>query len=226
MKRLFIVLGLLSTWGIGFCGLQDAYSMSGIDGRNPPFLQRVIAAMVTAAINVVSEATNDVQTVTITGTPTGGTFTLNNNGAITAPILFNATAGTVQLALGSNTIVTGGPGPGTPYTVTFVNAQAATPEPVITSTSAFTGGSSPAVSITHTTVGLGFVNHTARLNLARLILKEPLSFGMLFALAAATNATLQTDFPAPSYAQSGSVTTATADNDIQFVINSLFNSFI
>ena len=40
--------------------------------------------------------TNDTQTVTITGTPTGGTFTLSWGGQTTGNIAYNATSGAVQ----------------------------------------------------------------------------------------------------------------------------------
>lgn len=109
----------------------------------------------------VAAATADVQTVTITGTPTGGTFTLTFNGYSTAPIPYNATAAQVQTALQAlpsvgtdNVRVTGGPGPGTPFVVTFANTLGAGPQSVMTSTDAFTGGSSPASAIAHTTTGV------------------------------------------------------------------------
>jgi hypothetical protein len=234
MKKYLTLFLTTSLIGInGFCGLQDAYSMSGIDGRNTSFLQRVEAGMVTAALNVVSETANDVQTVTITGAPTGGTFTLTYNSSTTAAIAFNAAAGNVQLALSTlpgvgtnNVLVTGGPGPSTAFTVTFLNVLGNNPIGVMTAAGSFTGGSSPSVSVVHTTTGSGFVNHLARLSLATRILNNPNFYAPFFALAAATNATLQTDFPAPNYTQSGSVTTAQADNDIQFVVNGEFNAFL
>jgi len=49
---------------------------------------------------------NDVQTVTITGTPVGGTFTLTWNGQTTAAIAYNATAAQVQSALAALSNVT------------------------------------------------------------------------------------------------------------------------
>lgn len=107
--------------------------------------------------NIIKEQ----QTVTITGTPTGGTFTLSltRNGVTkqTAAIAYNATAAQVQSALEAldnvavgDVTVTGGPGPGTPYVVTFnVSEDVAQ----MTTTAAFTGGSSPAVAVTTTTAG-------------------------------------------------------------------------
>lgn len=105
---------------------------------------------------------NEGQTVTITGTPTGGTFTLTFDGETTAGIAYNANAAAVQTALeglsnvtAGDVTVTGGPGPGTPYVVTFSGGdEAGTDVPVMTASGAsLTGGSSPAVAVTTTTAG-------------------------------------------------------------------------
>jgi hypothetical protein len=103
---------------------------------------------------------NEVQTVTITGTPTGGTFTLTFDGQTTTGIAYNANASAVQTALlalsnldTGDVTVGGGPGPATPYTVTFGGAYAATNVPAMTATGSFTGGTSPAVAVTTTTPG-------------------------------------------------------------------------
>ena len=68
--------------------------------------------------------TAGVQSVTLTGTPTAGTFTLSAGAQTTAPIVYNATATAVQSALTalsgySGITVTGGPGPTTAWVVTF-----------------------------------------------------------------------------------------------------------
>lgn len=104
---------------------------------------------------------NEVQTVTITGSPTGGTFTLTYSGQTTAAIAFNATAATVKTELenltniGVNDVsVTGGPLPGTALTVTFRNALAATNVAQLTSTSSLTGGTAPAIAHATTTGGV------------------------------------------------------------------------
>jgi hypothetical protein len=105
---------------------------------------------------------SEAQTVTITGTPTGGTFTLTLNGETTAGIAYNATAAAVESALealpslsADDISVTGGPGPGTPYVVTFGGALAGANVAQMTSAGSFTGGSSPAVAVTTTTAGGG-----------------------------------------------------------------------
>lgn len=105
---------------------------------------------------------NDVQTITITGVPTGGTTTLTFNGSSTTALAYNATATNVHDALvllpsigTGNVTVTGGPWPGTGIAITFVNTMANTAEPLITTTDALTGGSAPATHVAHTTTGRG-----------------------------------------------------------------------
>lgn len=112
--------------------------------------------------NVVASAgTDEVQTVTITGTPTGGTFTLTFDGEETAAIAYNATAAAVKSALealsnineGDIASVTGGPGPGTPYVVTFGGEYGDTNLDLMEASEAFTGGTDPAIAVTQTTAG-------------------------------------------------------------------------
>lgn len=69
---------------------------------------------------------NEQVTVTLVGSPTGGTFTLTFGGQTTSAIAYNAAASAVQTALealstigNGNVIVTGSAGG--PYTVEFVN---------------------------------------------------------------------------------------------------------
>ena len=105
-------------------------------------------------------SSNEVQTVTITGTPTGGTFVLDFNGAPTTDIAYNANAAAVQSALqalstvgAGNATVTGGPGPGTPYTITFAGSLAAAQVPQIVAVGNFTGGTTPTITVATTTQG-------------------------------------------------------------------------
>jgi hypothetical protein len=103
---------------------------------------------------------SEVQRATITGIPTGGTFTLTYSGQTTAAIAYNATAAAVQSALEAlsniapgDVTVTGGPGPGTPYDITFGGAYAGTDVTQMTAAGSFTGGTTPAIAITTTTAG-------------------------------------------------------------------------
>lgn len=98
----------------------------------------------------------EVQTVTITGSPTGGTFTLTFEGQTTAAIAYNATSTAVQTALealsniASGDITVGGAAGG-PWTVTFRVGMGDVAQ--MTATSSLTGGTSPSVSVATTTGG-------------------------------------------------------------------------
>lgn len=105
--------------------------------------------------------TNETQTVTITGTPTGGTFTLTFDGQTTAAIAFDAAAAAVETALealsnvgAGNVAVTGGALPGAAVTVEFVGTLAGTDLPQMTADDALlTGGTDPTVVVATTVEG-------------------------------------------------------------------------
>jgi hypothetical protein len=119
---------------------------------------------------------NEVQTISISGAPTGGTFQLAFQPAaavnpppaplVTAPINWNAAANDVLNALqaltdatgarplNGNIRVTGGPSPGTPFTITFINGLAgADVNQLIVRNAALTGGNNPQVNIATQTQG-------------------------------------------------------------------------
>lgn len=104
--------------------------------------------------------TTEVQTVTITGIPTGGTFTLTMDGATTSALAYNAAAATVQTALqalatigSGNALVTGSAGG--PYTVTFASALALMDVNTLSADGTLlTGGTAPAVAVTVATPGV------------------------------------------------------------------------
>lgn len=83
--------------------------------------------------------------VTVTGAPTGGTYTLSLNGVPTAPIAYNALAAAVATALNGLSGVTGVSGitaSGTsPIAITFPAAVA------LSGSSALTGGTAPSVTV-------------------------------------------------------------------------------
>ncbi|WP_052280796.1 head decoration protein [Nocardia vulneris] len=124
----------------------------GIDpGANPS---------ITLDVSLFTELNVDeVQTVTITGSPTGGTFTLTYSGQTTAGIAFNAAASAVQSALvalsniGTGDVTVTGSAGG-PYTVTFAGALADQNVAQMTASGAsLTGGSSPSVNVATATGG-------------------------------------------------------------------------
>ncbi|WP_060888534.1 hypothetical protein [Streptomyces scabiei] len=102
--------------------------------------------------------TNEVQTLTVTGAPTGGTFTITWSGQTTAAIAYNATAAQVQTALEAlsniapgDVVVTGSAGG--PWTLTWGGAQLGENVAAPTTTESFTGGTSPDITIATTTAG-------------------------------------------------------------------------
>lgn len=119
-----------------------------------------------SSIPITTAAINDVQTATITGSPTGGTFTLTFGGQTTSALAFNAAASAVQTAFqalssvgAGNATVTGSNGG--PYTITFVGTLAGGARASITATPSLTGGTTPGVTIAHPTTGAATVYSVA-----------------------------------------------------------------
>jgi hypothetical protein len=104
---------------------------------------------------------DEVQRLTITGSPTGGTFTVTYGGQTTAAIPYNATARQVEDALialssldAGDVEVTGGPLPATAVDLQFGGDEAAENVAQVTASGAgLTGGSSPAVTPSTVTAG-------------------------------------------------------------------------
>lgn len=110
-----------------------------------------------AGTNIIADGptSSEIQTVTISGSPTGGKFTLTFDGQTTGDIAYNATAAAVQSALralsnvaGDEVTVTGSGGG--PYTVTFSMGRNV---PQMTATGSLTGGSTPGVAVATSTQG-------------------------------------------------------------------------
>ncbi|MCW5936725.1 MAG: hypothetical protein KIT11_05405 [Fimbriimonadaceae bacterium] len=108
-------------------------------------------------LTTLTPGSNAVQTVTVTGSPTGGNFKLRFKGATTANIAYNANAAAYQAALealstiGSGNVTVTGSGP---FTVTFGAALAGEAQPALElAANNLTGGSSPDVTIAITTLG-------------------------------------------------------------------------
>lgn len=137
---------------------------------------------------VVQAQYDEVQQVSITGSPTGGTFTLTFGAQTTSSIAYNASASTVQTRLqalssigSGNALVTGGPGPGTPYVVEFAGSLAKTAESLITlNNNSLTGGTSPSVSITRlqggatwATISTGFTLYRCNARVVFAVAQQP-----------------------------------------------------
>jgi hypothetical protein len=138
--------------------LWDPHPLLGFDGDSAKKGSGVLSA--SAAGVAVVGGVNEVQTVTITGAPTGGTFTLTYEGATTAAIAYNAAASAVASAVAAlpnvgtgNVAGGGGALPGTPVTLTFQGSLAKRNVTQLTAAAAFTGGTTPAISVATTTAG-------------------------------------------------------------------------
>lgn len=106
----------------------------------------------------MTPGSNEVQSVSINGSPTGGNFTLGFKGATTGPIAFNATATAIQTAvLGLPTIGAGNVAvalSGGVFTVTFGGALAGYRQPLLEANYlGLTGGTNPTVTVVSTTRG-------------------------------------------------------------------------
>jgi hypothetical protein len=107
-----------------------------------------------------NSTTNEVQSVAMSGSPTGGTFKLAFRGQQTADIPYGATAAQVKSALESlsnipvGSLTTfGGSLPGTAITVVFGGKFSGSDVPTLVATTALTGGSNPTVTVTTSTQG-------------------------------------------------------------------------
>lgn len=105
---------------------------------------------------------DDEQTITITGSPGGGYFTLTFNGQTTGHIPYNAAIDDVADALvalpnigaDANITCTGGALPATPIVVEFTGLLGNQDQTLMTAdSSGLTGGTAPTVAVTHSQVG-------------------------------------------------------------------------
>jgi hypothetical protein len=99
----------------------------------------------------------EVQTLTIVGGPTGGTFTITWNGQTTAGIAYNASAAAVLAALVALSNIAPGDltvsgANGGPYTLTWAHGKGNVSAPT-TNAAGLTGGVAPAVNVATVTAG-------------------------------------------------------------------------
>jgi len=116
-----------------------------------------VPGFITISLNFTYQYPNEVQSVSLNGPPTGGTFTLTYGGKTTTSLAYNATAAQVQSALAAlstigttlnNVIVTGANGG--PYSIQLGGALNSSSFGTITATSSLTSGSTPAISVAQT----------------------------------------------------------------------------
>jgi RHS repeat-associated protein len=113
----------------------------------------------TVLVTTYSYAASALQAIQLSGSPTGGTFTLSFGGDTTVPIAFNAPAATVQADLAAltsigsgNVVVSAYPGGG--WQVLFTGSLAGGYQSALSADgSGLTGGSSPGVSVVALSAG-------------------------------------------------------------------------
>lgn len=120
---------------------------------------RAIGQKITDGLAGLDAGASAVQTLTISGVPTGGTYRLRFNGQTTTAIAFDADAAAIDAALealsniGAGDVLVSGAGP---FTITFGGALAGTAMPVIEVPVEFmllTGGTTPNAVVVITTLG-------------------------------------------------------------------------
>ncbi|NQT03202.1 MAG: flagellar hook-basal body complex protein [Planctomycetes bacterium] len=154
--------GTLTTGTITFSGYKPDGTALGSTPTTDLTMDVTATTTLNDVLDFLNNKTNEQQTITITGTPTGGSFTLDFSATGTpATVAYNATAAQVQTALESLSSIsagdvkcTGGALPGTPVVVEFTGALAATDASLIViDDTGLTGGASPAGTVTETIKG-------------------------------------------------------------------------
>lgn len=103
---------------------------------------------------------NEAQTLTVSGSPTGGTFTVSFRGFTTSAQAHNVSAANLQTALqalpsiGSGNVTVGLSG--AVYTLTFAGDLAGEKLELVTVSASLTGGSSPAIAVARSVAGAGY----------------------------------------------------------------------
>ena len=136
----------------------DGISADPLGTTAPRFLPGTALTWLLLFDGGTTGGTNEEQSVTVTGAPTGGTFTLTWSGQTTGAIDFDATAAEVEAALvalsniaDGDVSVTGEDGG--PWTVEFTGTKGSTNVAEMTTTPSLTGGTDPDVEIATATAG-------------------------------------------------------------------------
>lgn len=101
--------------------------------------------------------TSEVVTVTVSGSPTSGTYKLKKDGIFTASIAYSATSAALQAVLNAHPSInmSAAGANGGPYTLTATGNEAAkAASPITLGENSLAGGSSPTVQIVETTPGV------------------------------------------------------------------------
>lgn len=158
------VSGSSPKWTVTFTGSLASTNVSMISGTNVNMTGGDATTVAVAETVAGVDGVNEVQTLTVTGTPTGGDTVISFGGDSTGDIPYDSTAADVELYLEAldsipqgEATCAGGPWPGTAITVTFSGTLGKTNLAMMTNVDSFTGGSSPTLTITESTPGVAEV---------------------------------------------------------------------
>ena len=136
-------------------GVVDGIDLSSLDYAQGVFLSATLGALATEIAGVT-----ETQVLTLSGSPSGGSFKLSFRGEETTALTYDESAADIQTALralatiGADGCTVGGSGGG-PWTVTFAGELLRKAVPMLVlSTNALTGGSSPSVGIAEGDTGV------------------------------------------------------------------------
>lgn len=154
------VSGSSPKWTVTFTGDKAATDVAIISGDGASLTGGDTTNVAVAETVAGVDNVNEIQTLTVTGTPTGGDTIISFKGESSAAIPFDATAAEIELYLEAMDSIpqdeatcAGGPWPGSAITVTFSGTLKGV-QPLMTNVDSFTGGSSPELTITETTPGV------------------------------------------------------------------------
>lgn len=197
--------GTLASPYIYTCTFQGTLAATDVAQMTGSAASLTGGAVNIATIQEATAAVNEVETVQLTGGPTGGTFTLTFNAETTGAIAYNASAATVLAALEG--LATPVPGDftvtgsaGGPWTVTFTGAYAATNVTAMTGDgTSLTGGGSQTLTANTTTTATGpnnvndaenYSGNALPVNNDTLIIDDPEAGDLLWNLDALAAVTL------------------------------------
>lgn len=140
---------------------SDTFTIATLSGNESPEFGNVsIECEAFSDEGYNTGAANEVQTITVTGTSSGGTFTLTFGSETTSALDFDATAAEIDTALealdnigAGDVACTGGPLPGTPVVITFGGNLANVKMPLIVADDALLTGTDPVLAVARTTEG-------------------------------------------------------------------------
>lgn len=159
----------VGSWMISFAGAYAEANVPVITATSTSLTGGDCTVVVTPVVTGVLPV-NAVQTVTLPGSPSGGTFILSLDGVATGAIAYNATAAAVQAALvaayGAGTFtVSGGALPPT-VTITAAGTNTGLPLPLFVGDGSLLTGGSTLLAVATTVVGVPGTNSSSYWTLA------------------------------------------------------------